>query len=571
MKELFSRLLARPGLTTEMIAASLIANILALASPIFVMQVLNRYVAHGVQATLLTLSAGVVIAIVLELAFRQIRMRLAASINATSDRTIANGAFGTLTGTKTAYIDKLSFGLRQEMIAGTEKLQAAFNAANMASIMDVPFALMFIGVLYLLNPAIALVVACFVALSFLISVLTLASLRAPTLQMQVESGRRGGLVSAAVQAGDTVRVFNGSGFIRKQWQDRSAAYLRLSRKIMLRQGFVQSLGTTLQAVMGAIVISLGAVQVVAGTMDVGVMIGANILAARALGPIIKFAMMSEQFAKARQALLMFNDFAKLPTERVDGTALSQFSGTIEFSDMAFSHPAAKTPLFESMNLKLEPASILVFSGANGTGKTTLARMMVGLLEPTRGRILVDGVDLAQIAPEWWRKQVMYLPQEPKFLNGTIADNISLINPEMDHARLQELIDLAGLRQFVDQSPDGSETHIVGGGKNLSLGIRRRIALARALAGDGRVMVIDEPTEGLDAEGAQAVLEAINRASGNGATVLIFTHDPQILKSVPHYVDLNVKPIPTLVRKPVDAAQVVGALPPSLKPQASITS
>lgn len=571
MKEIFSRLLARPGLTAEMLAASLIANVLALASPIFVMQVLNRYVAHGVESTLATLCAGVVIAILLELAFRHIRLRLAASLNAASDRAIANGAFGTLTGTKTAYIDKLPTGLRQEMMSGAEKMQAAYNANNISSIMDVPFAFLFIGVLYLLNPTIALVVACFVALSFLISVFSLASLRTPTRRMQMESGRRSGLVGTAIQAGDTVRAFNGSHLIRKQWQERSAAYLTLGRKIMLRQGFVQSLGMTLQASMGAIVIALGAVQVVAGTMDVGVMIGANILAARALGPILKFAMMSEQFAKARQAMVMFGEFGKLPTERDDGTALSQFSGTIEFSDMAFSHPGAKTPLFESLNLKLDPASILVFSGANGAGKTSLARLMVGLLEPTRGRILADGVDLMQIAPEWWRRQVMYLPQEPKFLNATISDNISLLTPDMNNQKLQEVIELSGLRTFVDQSPDGIETQISGGGNNLSLGIRRRIALARALASEGQIMIIDEPTEGLDAEGAKAVLDAINAAASRGATVMIFTHDPQILKSVPHYIDLNVKPVPALVRKPVDASQVTSPHLSPVEPQISASS
>lgn len=547
MKELFSRLLTRPGLTSEMLAASLIANILALASPIFVMQVLNRYVVHGVESTLITLSAGVVFAILLELAFRHIRMRLAASINAASDRAISNGAFGTLTGTKSAFIDQLPVGLRQEMVAGSEKLQAAYSATNLASIMDVPFALLFIGVLYLLDPTISLVVACFVCISFLISVLSMASLREPARNLQTQSGNRGSLVGAAIQAGDTVRAFNGADFLRERWQNMSRSYIQLGRKIVLRQGFVQSLGMTMQATMGVIVISVGALQVVAGTMDIGVMIGANILAARALGPILKLAMMNEQFAKAREALLMFKEFKKLPTERQEGTALQRFKGTIEFSDMAYMHPGSKTPLFESVNLKLEPSSVLVFSGANGTGKTTLARLMVGLLEPTRGRILVDGIDMTQVSPEWWRKQVMYLPQEPKFLDGSIAENILLANPELPHSRLQEIIEISGLRTFIDQSSDGIETQIIGGGKDLSLGIRRRIALARALANEGQVFVIDEPTEGLDIEGTKAVENAINHSRQRGVTVLIFSHDPQMLKAAPCYLDLNVKPTPALMR------------------------
>jgi len=171
-----------------MIAASLFANVLALASPIFVIQVLNRYVAHGVDATLATLTAGVAIAIALELAFRHLRMRIAASVNASYDRAVAQGAFGTLITAKSAAIEQLPPGIRQEMVAGAEKLQAAYNATNICTVLDVPFALLFIGVLYLLNPSIAIVVSCFVAFGFLVSVITLATLRKPSREMQMTGG-----------------------------------------------------------------------------------------------------------------------------------------------------------------------------------------------------------------------------------------------------------------------------------------------------------------------------------------------------------------------------------------------
>ncbi len=549
MRELFARLFSRPVMMVEMIGASLLANILALASPIFVMQVLNRYVAHGVDSTLMTLTVGVCLAIIMELSFRQIRTRLAASVNSAYDRTLAHGAFATLTTTKTAAIDQLPTGLRQEMIAGAEKIQAAYNANNLATVFDVPFALLFIGVLYLLNPAIAIVVTGFVVFGFMVSLISLLTMRKPTQAMQGAAAQRSGLIGSAIQAGETVRAFNGGAFLRRHWEKQTGNFHNLFRNISGRQGFIQTLGMSIQALMGVAVIAVGGMQVVAGTMDVGAMIGANILAARALGPIVKFAMMSEQMAKARHALLMFREFAKLPRERSDGTALKGFTGAIAFEDMAFTYPGSKAPLFESVNLKLEPGSTLVFTGSNGSGKSTMARLLAGLLDPTRGKILVDGVDLAQVAPEWWRQQIMYLPQEPKFLDGSLAENITLSAPRTDAARLNELIGMAGLRSFVDQSSDGYDTPIIGGGKNLSLGIRRRIALARALASGGKVMIIDEPTEGLDSEGSQSVLDAINTMTRQGCTVLIFTHDANLLQNIPHYVDLNAKPVPNLVRRP----------------------
>jgi len=551
MRELLARLFSRPGLMLEMVGASLFANLLALASPLFVIQVLNRYVAQGVDATLATLTAGVVAAILLELGFRQIRMRLGAAINAPYDRKLAAAAYQTLTHTRIGAVDQLPAGVRQEMIAGAEKVQAAYTPANVSAILDVPFALLFIGVLYLLNPTLAWVVIIFVTLGFLISVITLASLRRPSREMMAASGRRGGLIASAIQAGDTVRAFNGGAYMARLWRGETGAFQKLARRISQRQGFVQTLGMTIQAMMSTCVIAVGALQVVKGQMDVGAMIGANILAARALGPIIKLATLSEAIAKSRQALNMFQEFAKLPAEKTEGTALGRFSGSIEFQDMAFAHPSAKTPLFESVNLKLEPASVLVFSGANGSGKTTLARLVAGLIEPTRGRILADGVDLQQVAPEWWRSQISYLPQEPKFLNGTLRDNIIMANPDMEPRMLNDVIDRSGLRQYVDQSPDGLDTAIVHNGASLSLGIRRRLALARALATNGMLMIIDEPTEGLDAEGAGFVIDAMNDMAKDGRTVLAFSHDPQILQGAPHYVDLNSKPVPTLVRKPSD--------------------
>jgi ATP-binding cassette subfamily C protein LapB len=195
-------------------------------------------------------------------------------------------------------------------------------------------------------------------------------------------------------------------------------------------------------------------------------------------------------------------------------------------------------------------------------------MIVGLLEPTRGKILIDGVDLTQVVPEWWRKQIVYLPQEPSFLNATIAENLLTISPELDEAGLNELARAAGLKSFIDQSPEGFQTVLTNNGANLSLGIRRRLALARALASDGMLVVIDDPTEGLDAEGVQVVIDSINKLTKRGRTIIVFTHDPNLFSGIQHYLDLNSKPTPKLVRRgaAADAPAALTAVPmPAPKP------
>ncbi len=234
---------------------------------------------------------------------------------------------------------------------------------------------------------------------------------------------------------------------------------------------------------------------------------------------------------------------------------------MEFQDLAFVYPGQRAPLFESMSLKLEPGAFLIVAGSNGTGKTTLARLIVGLLEPGRGKILVDGVDLSQIVPEWWRKQIIYLPQEPGFLNATIRENLMAGNPDLDEGTLNELVRTAGLKSFIDESPDGFNTALTNNGANLSLGVRRRLALARALATDGMLVVIDDLTEGLDTEGSQMVVNAMNKLSERGRTVIVFTHDPKIFAAAPRYVDLNSKPVPKLVTNKADTDADAGAPTP----------
>ena len=148
------------------------------------------------------------------------------------------------------------------------------------------------------------------------------------------------------------------------------------------------------------VIATGATLVVKGEFSVGAMIGANILASRALMPITRFAQLGEVFAKARQSLELIREFTRLPLEPRTGSAKSKYSGALELRDVAFAFPNASGPLFESVNLSLAPGAVVVVTGGNGTGKTTMARILVGLLDPTRGQIFADGLDLRQAVPEW---------------------------------------------------------------------------------------------------------------------------------------------------------------------------
>ncbi|MEG3619733.1 ATP-binding cassette domain-containing protein [Magnetovibrio sp. PR-2] len=548
MRELFIRLKAYPSVTVELAAASLFANLLALASPLFVIQVLNRYVAHGVDSTLFTLTAGVLIAIAFEVAFRQIRLTIANALSQPFDRSNAEAAYDSLTQAQADVMARMSAGQKRQAAGAVDAVQQAYSAPNMAAYLDLPFSLVFLLALALLSPPLAGVAVIFVILVIVLGWLSLGAMKSPTEALQGQMSTRQGLLDSAIMDVDTVRAFNGAGFLTKRWRQTQDALAEIRATIATRQGRSQNFTQGIQALMSTSIIATGGMLVVSGNLDVGLLIGANILAARTLAPIIRVTQTASVMATANTARTTLENLIKLPRESKQGSALGNYKGGMEFKDVAFVYAGQPTPLFESLNLRLEPGALFVVSGTNGAGKTTLSRLLAGLLIPSRGQILVDGVDLAQVAPEWWRRQIIYLPQEPSFFSGTVRENILAFNPDLSEADLNSVIRDAGLEKFFAASREGFEMALRGGGKNLPVGIRRRLALARAMAVDGRLVILDEPLEGLDSEGAQQIGQLMSTLSKKGCTIIAFSHDPNIIKGAKYILDLNSKPVPRVLQR-----------------------
>ena len=560
MRELFIRLRAYPTVTAELAAASLFANILALASPLFVIQVLNRYVSHGVDSTLFTLTAGVLIAIAFEVAFRQIRLSIANSLSQPFDRTNADAAFEILTQARADVMARLNAGQKRQAAAAVDSIQQAYAAPNMAAYLDLPFSMVFLLALALLSLPLAGIALLFVILVIVLGWFSLGAMKQPTEAMQGQMSARQGLLDSAIMDVDTVRVFNAGQFLTKRWRQIQDGLADVRATISARQGRSQNFTQGIQALMSTAIIAVGGMLVVSGNLDVGLLIGANILAARTLAPIIRVTQSASVLATAKTARTTLDNLVKLPCEPKQGSALGNYKGGVEFKDVAFLYTGQPTPLFESLNLRLEPGALFVVAGANGAGKTTLARLLAGLLSPSRGQILVDGVDLAQVAPEWWRRQIIYLPQEPSFFTGTVRENIMAFNPDLSEAELNSVIRDAGLEKFFAASREGFDMELRGGGNNLPVGIRRRLALARALAVDGRLVILDEPLEGMDSEGAQQIGALMNTLSQKGCTIIALSHDPKIIKGAVHILDLNAKPVPRVLQAKDPNAQAQQAAP-----------
>ena len=318
MKDLIQRLKSTPLISSELILASIFINILALASPLFVLQVLNRYVSQGVDATLLTLVSGVLIAIALEFSLRQARLRLARGVNVMPDELIALKSFSVLTRAKVQDLEQVPVGTRREMVNGVAAVETAFNANNITTILDVPFSLIFIFVIYLMEPVIALIVASFVIVVFCLGLLSNMSTKTKTAELQQASGEGSALLGTVTRETDTLRAFNAGDYLRSAWSKHTSHIQKLRRDITARQALGQTVNQTANGLLSVAVIGIGATLVVQGDLDVGTMMSANILAARALLPISKFSQLATTFAKARQALDLVLEFDSMPEELDSG-------------------------------------------------------------------------------------------------------------------------------------------------------------------------------------------------------------------------------------------------------------
>ncbi|WP_207478714.1 ATP-binding cassette domain-containing protein [Arenibaculum pallidiluteum] len=537
MRMLLLRLRSSPRLVARMLAASLAANLLGVAASLYVMLVLNRYVSHGVDATLAALTAGVVLAICFEHVFRRVRLRTAAHFGRADNERTATGVFGILLTARPS-AEAQGDASKREAARAADTIDTVYGPANLAALFDLPFAAVFIVLVMLISWPLALICAFSILIATAAGILAQADMRTAGAELSQSAAEAQGLVNTAIQNRETVAAFAGARPLMAEWQRNQRALRALRERLSSSQGRAQALSQSLQALQGVFVIAVGAVLVVRGELDVGALIGANLLASKALAPFSRLAQIGESMAMARQARTKLEAFARTPVEPGGGATLMRYSGGLEFRDVGFAPQGAAAPLFSHVSFILPAGGVLALKGRNGSGKSAAARLIVGLAEPREGAVLADGVDIRTLQPDWWRRQVAYLPQEPTFLNMTIRDNLLAVNSRLSDQDIHALLKRTGADRAVAACAQGIDTKLRSHGMELAVGHRRRLALARALAGGGRLVVLDEPTDGLDAEGTAVIYRILIDLARSGHTVVIASHDPRILQGASLILDLD---------------------------------
>jgi ATP-binding cassette, subfamily C, bacterial CydD len=325
----------------------------------------------------------------------------------------------------------------------------------------------------------------------------------------------------------TLRAFNRGQAQVERVAEVSEEYRRSTMgtlRIAFLSGAVLELAATLGIALVAVVVG---VRLVEGGVGFESALTVLVLAPELYLPLRNAAAQFHASADGAAVAERMLDLADIPGSSA-GTAPAPdpLSGPIRFEHVSFAYPSRDAEVLRDVDLELQPGEMVALVGPSGGGKSTLLSLLLRFAEPSSGRILVGGSDLAAIDPSEWRRLLALVPQAPTLFRGTIAENIRLGEPSADNGRVHAVAELVGAHEFVSALPRGYETVVGDGGRRLSAGQRRRIALARALVREAPVLVLDEPTADLDPKSAELVAEAIERARV-GRTVLLVAHRPEL--------------------------------------------
>ena len=241
-----------------------------------------------------------------------------------------------------------------------------------------------------------------------------------------------------------------------------------------------------------------------------------------------------------QQLNELQNLTNVVEDRIKGSVIEKFKGKIILEKLEFKYPVQKISLFRNITVSVSPGQILVITGNNGTGKTTLAKLLLGILEPNYGSISADEVLINQLQEPWWRQNVMYLPQEVQFIDGSFKINIFGQMVSTKPLEVSNVLIESGLKEFIDDQQNGIDAMLSSSAEELSPGIRKKVAIARALTSKGQIVIFDEPTETLDPLGSAQVYQLINKLHQQKKTIIICSTDPHIIKGATAILHLNPK-------------------------------
>jgi subfamily B ATP-binding cassette protein HlyB/CyaB len=508
----------------EVLLVSFVLNIFALLTPLFFQVVMDKVLVHRGLTTLDVIAIGLLGIMIFETLLSGLRSYVFAHTASRIDVELGSRLFRHLVTLPLAYFQARRVGDSVARVRELENIRSFLTGNSITLILDVLFSVVFIAVMFMYSGWLTLVVILSLPLYFIVSLLITPVLRARLNESFTRGAENQAFLVETINGIDTLKSMAVEPQINRKWDNQLAGYVAASFK-------TQTLSTIANESVGFIgklvtvtTLWLGARLVVEGDLSVGQLIAFNMLAGRVSQPIMRLAQLWTNFQQTGVSVQRLGDILNTRTELSQGSrsALPPLRGDVEFDQVHFRYRPDGSEVLRGISLTIQAGEVIGVVGRSGSGKSTLTRLLQRLYTPERGRVLVDGMDLALADVSSLRRQIGVVLQDNMLFARSIRENIALVDPGTPIEAVMHAAKMAGAHDFILELPEGYDTVVGEHGASLSGGQRQRIAIARALIGNPRILIFDEATSALDYE-SERIIQQNMQDICKGRTVIIIAH------------------------------------------------
>lgn len=519
--------------------AAFLVNVFAVASSVFSMIVYDKVIPNNAIDTLTALLIGVSVIFISDFVIRTLRGYFLDLASAKADAAIADALFEQILDAR-LQSRRGSTGALASTLREFESIRDFLTSATLTTFIDVPFAVLFLFIIFLIGGPIAWVPLAAIPVMLLAGLAVQPKLRQLTQQGQEDGHHKQAILVETLSGLETIKTLGAGAQMRRRWQDAVTHQSQVGLKSRMLAQVAANVASMSQQFVQVAVVTVGALLVQNGQLGFGAIIACTILAGRAIAPM---AQITQLLTRMNQTLVSYRSLDALMSQEREHRhgqvfmARPEFKGAIEFRNVTFSYPGASRATLQDVSFQIHPGERVAIVGKVGSGKTTIAKLVLGLYKPDSGAVLLDGVDVRQIDPADLRGALGVVLQDVWLLGGTIKQNIALGGHFPSDGEILRAAQVAGVDEFVRQHPEGYGLRLGERGEGLSGGQRQAVAVARALLGRPAILLFDEATSAMDIGAETQLLQRLQQEL-DGRTFVTITHKSSMLQLVNKIIVLD---------------------------------
>lgn len=505
---------------------SFLLQVLGLASPFFVQNIIDKVLVHRAADALDILVLGMIICSLFQQIMTGLRTYLFANITSKMDVVLSSRLYKNIMSLPISYFQKWQVGDVVSRIGEIETLRGFMTGSSLTIILDIVFAVFYFAVMFLyysrmLSLVVLVMIPMFVLLNLIVAPIFKRLINDRFL---IASENRSFLIETITGIHTVKATSVENNFIRR-YEEMLARLVKASLDVVNLANIANSIGSFFFSIFNLVILWIGAYYVMEGDITVGELIAFQMIAGQLIGPVMRLINQWQDFQRVRVSMERLSDIMDEETEPAfnpSRTTLPSLRGEIAMEKLAFSYTEEGGKVLDNVNIRIPAGMKVGIVGRSGSGKSTLTKLIQRLYLPDTGRILIDGVDIAQVEPAWLRRQIGVVLQDSMLFSGSIEENIRIAAPNATHEEIVNAAKLAGADEFISQFQHGYDSFVGERGSMLSGGQRQRIAIARALISNPRILIFDEATSALDYESENIIMNNIEPIS-RGRTMLMIAH------------------------------------------------